>query len=111
MNTTLMIVVGLAAALVALAGIGRSLSKMRDKFEKAEVRAEPEPIITPFDDKLRELGVKELYDINRREYLDVFKDKAFTLSDRSFYQFIATSFIWEISHEGFKFWHTIALSK
>lgn len=68
-------------------------------------------LITPFDEKLIELGIKETYDHNRKMWVAQNRDNTrakFGDWSKNFQNFIMWSFVWENTPEGYIFWNYIA---
>lgn len=78
-----------------------------------EKQPEVQEFVTQYDDKLRDLGVKQQFDINLHAYFDKNPDMiGFCLEQMeaapNFNEFMKASFIWHTSIEGQEFWYNIA---
>ena len=90
----------------------RALGRRKEAYEKIE-SMEAYKYKTKFDDKLIELGVKDRWAFNlsqqcEKDDVEVSWRLAWVEKQKTFHLFLAGSFQWDRSLEGFNFWYKLA---
>lgn len=95
-----------------LANLLRDAGDRNRAYDEAMQNHSPK-FITPYDDKLIELGVKEQFDTN---ILNAMQDEGWQLVNKpfmekaeSFHAYVVAAFNWNTTPEGGVFWYNVAI--